>query len=511
MYLKLLTGGSLLFLLVTINGFGQIAGADSAAVMHPFKAFAPGLTNLPPDDVTVRTRGARTSDPAADSALIRRLADTILTDGSAWVNLRTLTKQVGARLSGSPGFYKAEKWGQAALNDALADKVWLQECMVPHWIRGGKDSANVADIFNDMETTSGLDVIALGNSVGTGPKGVMAPVVLINNFDELEQHKNDLKGKIGFYNYHFNPLFVETFMAYGDAVRYRGGGASRAAKYGAVAVLVRSMSESVDNVPHTGALMYNDSFPKIPAAAVGLRDADGLATRLQKKGPGAGKASILVYLRTGGQMLPDTIAHNVIGELRGTEFPDQYITLGGHLDSWDPAEGAQDDGAGCVQSIEVLRALKAIGYRPRHTIRVVLFANEENGGRGGRKYAEAAKANGEKHLLALESDAGGFTPRAFQLSLSDDSLAAIRPWLDLLRPYGVYLFEKGGGGSDTNPMKAAVGAVVGELRPDSQRYFDYHHARTDVLENVNKRELEMGAVNMAALIYLVDKYDWAGQ
>ena len=170
-----------------------------------------------------------------------------------------------------------------------------------------------------------------------------------------------------------------------------------------------------------------------------------------------------------------------------------------------------DDGAGCVQSIEVLRALKAIGYRPRHTIRVVLFANEENGGRGGRKYAAAAKENGEKHLLALESDAGGFTPRAFTLSLSDDSLAAIRPWLDLLRPYGVYMFEKGGGGSDTNPMKAAVSAVVGELRPDSQRYFDYHHARTDVLENVNKRELELGAVNMAALIYLVDKYGWNPQ
>jgi carboxypeptidase Q len=488
MYLKLLSGGLLFILLVTINGFGQGPAVGTAA-----RAGA-GRSSV--------------SDPAADSALIRRLADTILTDGSAWVNLRTLTKKVGARLSGSPGFYKAEKWGQAALNDALADKVWLQECMVPHWIRGGKDEASWLAQTPAGKESGGLDIIALGNSVGTGPKGVLAPVVLINNFDELEKYKGYLKGKIVFYNYHFNPLFIETFMAYSDAVRYRGAGASRAAKYGAVGVLVRSMSESVDNVPHTGALMYNDSFPKIPAAAVGLQDADALAAKLERA---SGDGSIQVYLRTGGQMLPDTIAHNVIGELRGTEFPDQYITLGGHLDSWDPAEGAQDDGAGCVQSIEVLRALKAIGYKPRHTIRVVLFANEENGGRGGRKYAEAAKANGEKHLLALETDAGGFTPRAFQLSLSDDSLAAIRPWLDLLRPYGVYMFEKGGGGSDTNPMKAAVGAVVGELRPDSQRYFDYHHARTDVLENVNKRELELGAVNMAALIYLVDKYGWAGQ
>ena len=482
MYLKLFGGVLLFILLVSIKGFGQTAG----------------LTNLPPD-----------GGPVLDSIFIRRLADTILTDGSAWANLRTLTKKVGARLSGSPGYYKAEKWGQAALGDALADKIWLQECMVPHWIRGGKDSASFwgglvggrgSSMVYDVQ---GLDVIALGNSLGTGPKGITAPVVLINSFDELERRKDEVKGKIVFYNYHFNPLFIETFQAYGDAVRYRGAGASRAAKYGAVGVLVRSMSESVDNVPHTGALGYNDSFPKIPAAAVGLRDADRLASLI-----GATRTPLQVYLRTGGKMLPDTIAHNVIGELRGSEFPDQYITVGGHLDSWDPAEGAMDDGAGCVQSIEVLRALKAIGYKPRHTIRVVLFANEENGDRGAEKYAAAAKANGEKHLLGLESDAGGFTPRSFQLSLSPDSMAAIQPWLDLLRPYGVYMFTKGGGGSDTNPMAAAIGAVVGELRPDSQRYFDYHHARTDVLENVNKRELELGAVNMAALIYLVDKYDW---
>ena len=429
---------------------------------------------------------------ADDSLLIRRLADTILTDGKTYGNLHLLTKTVGPRLSGSAGYYKAEKWGQQVLQEASADKVWLQECMVPHWVRGGKDEASW--VGGDM------DVLALGNSQGTGVKGIKAPVVLINNFDELEQRKDELKGKIVFYNYPFNPLFVETFQAYGDAVRYRGTGASRAAKYGAVAVIVRSMSSSIDNVPHTGALMYNDSFPKIPAAAVGLRDADKLAAQLEQHKP------VDVYLRTNAHMLPDTLAHNVIGELKGTEFPDQYITVGGHLDSWDPAEGAMDDGAGCVQSIEVLRALKAIGYHPRHTIRVVLFANEENGGRGGRKYADAAKAAGEQHLLGLESDNGGFTPRAFTLSLSEDKLAAIQPWVKLLKPYGVYELEQGGGGSDVNPMGRQLGAVVGELRPDSQRYFEYHHARTDVLENVNKRELELGAVNMAALIYLVDKY-----
>ncbi|HEY4111018.1 M20/M25/M40 family metallo-hydrolase [Puia sp.] len=454
----------------------------------------------------VVTAGAAWGQTGEDSVLIRRLADTILTDGKAYGNLRVLTKTVGARLSGSAGYYKAEKWGQAALQDAVADKVWLQECMVPHWVRGGKDEANFwtdskAGMAGNARQMGALDILALGNSVGTGPRGIKAPLILVHNFDELEQHKDDLKGKIVFYDYKFNPFFVETFQAYSDAVRYRGAGASRAAKYGALAVLVRSMSSSIDNNPHTGAMNYSDTTHKIPAVAVGLRDADRLAAVLED-----GRSVVSVSLHTNAHMLPDTLAHNVIGELRGSEFPDQYITVGGHLDSWDPAEGAMDDGAGCVQSIEVLRALKAIGYKPRHTIRIVLFANEENGGRGGRAYAAAAKAAGEKHLLGLESDNGGFTPRGFTLSLSPEKLEAVQPWVSLLKPYGVYELAKGGGGSDVGPMQSQLGAVVGELRPDSQRYFDYHHARNDVLENVNKRELEMGTVNMAALIYLVDKY-----
>ena len=438
-----------------------------------------------------------------DSVLIRHLADTILTDGKTYNDLKFLTKGVGARLSGSAGYYKAEQWGQKALEDAKAEKVWLQECMVPHWVRGGKDSAafNWGGSYSNKNIHGQLDILALGNSVGTGRTGITAPVVLIHDFAELNRRKDSLKGKIVFYNYKFNPLFIETFRAYGDAVRYRVMGASQAAKYGAVAMITRSMSSSIDNNPHTGALIYNDSFPKIPAVALGLQDADRLAATLNDLG-----IPIEVFLRTNAQMLPDTLAHNVIGELKGIEFPDQYITVGGHLDSWDPAEGAMDDGAGCVQSIEVLRALKAIGYRPRHTIRVVLFANEENGGRGGKKYAEAAKANKETHLFGLESDAGGFTPRGFSLSLTEAQLVKIRPWLKLLQPYGVYEFNKGGGGSDVSPMEPVLGSIVGELRPDSQRYFDIHHSRADVLENVNKREMELGAVNMAALVYLVDKY-----
>jgi carboxypeptidase Q len=432
-----------------------------------------------------------------DSMMIRHIADEILVNGKAYDNLHDLTKNIGGRLTGSPQMYKAEAWGQKAMNVSGADKVWLQECKVPHWIRGGKDEAS----FNVKmkKNPAKLDVIALGNSIGTGPKGVSAEVIEVRSFDELEAKKEEIKGKIVFYNYKFNPTFIRTFLSYADAVQYRGYGPSRAAKYGAVAVIVRSMTHSTDNIPHTGATRYNDSLPKIPAIAVGLKDADLLDSILQKQ-------KISVFIKTNGQFLPDTIGHNVIGELTGTEFPGEIITVGGHLDSWDPAEGAHDDGAGVVQTMEVLRTLKALGYHPRHTIRFVLFANEENGTRGADKYAEEAKAKNEKHIFALETDAGGFTPRGFGFTGSPEQMARLRSWIPLLIPYGVYEIEDGGGGADIDPLNKALNTPMSELAPDTQRYFDYHHARTDVFENVNKRELELGAINMAALIYLVDKY-----
>ncbi|MBC7828029.1 MAG: M20/M25/M40 family metallo-hydrolase [Chitinophagaceae bacterium] len=431
-----------------------------------------------------------------DSIMIRKIADDILTNGKAYENLRVLCKTVGGRVAGSPQMYKAESWGQKALQNAGADKVILQECNVPRWNRGGKDEAHT---INDSKKRS-LDILALGNSVGTGSKGITAPVIMINSFDELDRRQDEIKGKIVFYNYRFNPLFVKTFNSYADAVKYRGQGPSRAAKYGAVAALVRSMTHATDNNPHTGATLYNDSFPKIPAAAVGLKDADILVDIIAKDKNAA------LFLKTNANILKDTIGHNVIGELMGSEFPDQIITVGGHLDSWDPAEGAHDDGAGCVHAIEILRVFKAIGYKPKRTIRIVLFANEENGLRGGTKYAEEAKAKNENHLFALESDAGGFTPRGFGFTLAIERLQAIRQWLPLFIPYGVYEFNAGGGGADIGPLNKAFGTPLAGLQPDSQRYFDLHHARNDVFEAVNKRELELGAINMAALIYMVDKY-----
>ena len=434
-----------------------------------------------------------------DSMMIKKISDEVLMNGKAYDDLHYLTKQIGGRLSGSAQMVKAEKWGVGAMHESGADKAWLQECMVPHWVRGGKDKAEVLYNARNLKT---LDVLALGNSEGTKNKDLTAKVILVNSFDELERKKDSVKGNIVFYNYKFNQAYVNPFLAYRDAGAYRGSGPSRAAKYGALAVIVRSLSGSTDNNPHTGATRYDTALSKnkIPAMAIGLRDADWLSGQIQ------GNKIISMTVKSNAHFLPDTIGHNVIGELTGSEFPDEIITIGGHLDSWDPGEGAHDDGAGCVQTIEVLRVLKTLGYKPKRTIRFVLFMNEENGLRGGNKYAQEAKEKNEKHIFALESDAGGFTPRSISFGGSAEQLKKLQGWVPLLYPYGVYEIVNGGGGADIGPLNRTLKTPVAELAPDTQRYFDYHHARNDVFENVNRRELELGAVNMAALIYLVDKY-----
>jgi carboxypeptidase Q len=436
-----------------------------------------------------------------DSIFISRMATDILQQGKAYEHLRVLCKTVGPRLAGSPQMYKAEQWGVKTLEACGADQVRVQQCMVPRWVRGGKDEAWFS--YKDKsgkQVRQVMDVLALGNSIGTGKGGVKAEVLLVKDFEDLEKRKNEIKGKIIFYNYAFNPTYIQTNRAYAEAGVYRRSGPSRAAQYGAIAVVIRSLTQSVDNLPHTGTTSYDSNIAKIPCAAMGLKNADQLSKLLTSG------SKVELYLKTMAHFLPDTIGHNVIAELKGSEFPGEYITVGGHLDSWDAAEGAHDDGAGCVQSIEVLRVLKAIGYRPKRTIRVVLFANEENGLRGGTKYAEEAKTKNEKHLFALESDAGGFTPRAFSFTISPEQLEQCRRWVSLLLPYGVYEFRQGGGGADIGPLNKELNVPLAGLSPDSQRYFDVHHARNDVFENVHKRELELGAINMAALIYLVDKY-----
>ncbi len=444
---------------------------------------------------------AHSQDYLTDSLFLSKIANNILASKSADSNLYHLTKKIGGRLAGSPKTAMAENWGANVLKQAGADDIILQECMVPHWVRGGKEKASV--FYKDENGKNGnmiLNVLALGNSIGTGANGIKALLIRVNSFDELEERKEEVKNKIVFYNCPFDDTLINTFYAYGKNVVYRAIGPSRAAKYGALAVLVRSMTNATDNNPHTGSLFYIDTLPKIPAAAVGLRDVEKLDALFDKK------INITAELFTYAQMLPDTIAHNIIGELKGTEFPDEIITVGGHLDSWDVAEGAHDDGAGIIQTIEVLRAFNALGFHPKHTIHFVLFANEENGTRGAKKYADEAKEKNEKHIFALESDAGGFTPRGFSFDVPQQAWEKMNSWKSLLAPYYGDRFTTGGGGADIEPLKDAFQTPLAELIPDSQRYFDIHHAVTDIFENVNMRELKLGAINMAALLYLIDKY-----
>jgi carboxypeptidase Q len=435
-----------------------------------------------------------------DSIMIRRIADEILVNGKGMSDLYTLCKSIGTRLSGSVGMYKAEAWGLKTLREAGAEKVYLQQCMVPHWVRGKKEFAGFRTKKRSADPQ--YAVLAIGNSVGTGDQGVRAQVIEVKNFEELDKRKDEVKGKIVFYNYPFNKTLLRG--AYGDAVKYRSNGASAAARYGAVAVIVRSVTGAFDDNPHTGALRYNDTILKIPAVAISTKGAEALSGQLKttyKNEP--------FFIRTNSVMLPDTIGHNVIGEIKGTEFPDEIITIGGHLDSWDQGEGASDDGTGIVQSIEVLRVLKTIGYKPKRTIRIVLFANEENGLRGGNKYAEEAKLKNEKHVMAMESDGGAEYPRGFTCGMTKAQYEKVQGWIKYFEPFDAARFnfsEGAGGGADIGPLQTQFKTAQFGLSTTGQRYFDVHHAASDVYEKVHAQELNLGSVVMASMVYLVDKY-----
>jgi hypothetical protein len=308
-----------------------------------------------------------------------------------------------------------------------------------------------------------------------------------------------VKGKIVFWNRAMDPTRINTFAAYGGAVDQRANGASEAAKFGAVAVIVRSMGSNLEDYPHTGSLRYQPNVGQIPAIAIATRHAEQLS-KLLKDDP-----QLQFYIETHCQNLPDAPSFNVIGEIRGSEVPNEFIVAGGHLDAWDLGEGAHDDGAGCVHSIEAVRLLKAIGYKPKRTLRAVMFMNEENGLRGGIEYAKQAQLKKEKHLAAMESDRGGFTPRGFTVPTDAVAKERVRSWKPLLEPYGLSDFSQEGGGADIGPLANQGVHLLGFL-PDSQRYFDYHHTPEDTFDKVNKRELELGSASMAALLYLIDLY-----
>jgi len=433
-----------------------------------------------------------------NSSFIDKIYDEALSNGKSYQWLDYLSNQIGGRLSGSINYERSVKWGKEELDLLEIDSVWLQPVMVPKWVRGAPEYAHI-------ETRPGnnisVPIAALGGSISTPSIGISANVVEVKSFKELRNiGKDSVSGKIVFFNRPMDVTLINTFQAYSESVNQRTQGAVEAAKLGAIGVIVRSMTTTLDNYPHTGSMYYEglSLSQRIPAASISTNGAELLSSMLSLN------PKIKFFFRQNSKNFPDVLTHSVIGEIRGSEKPNEIIVIGGHLDSWDLGDGSHDDGAGIVQSMEVLRIFKSLNYIPKRTIRVVLFANEENGLRGGNKYAEVARLKNEKHFFAIESDAGGFTPRSISFDTSDKEFKNLTKFEDYFKDYGVS-FLLGGSGADINPLKDGHIILAG-LRPDPQRYFDYHHAASDTFDKINKRELELGAAAMASLIYLMDNY-----
>jgi hypothetical protein len=430
----------------------------------------------------------------SDSILIRKIYDEALENGESHQNLRSLCKDIGARITGSAEAAMAVKWGEKLLSSYGFDKVYLQEIKVPHWERGTKEAAWIEDEKGNIHK---LKVMALGSSVGTD--GLLSgEVVLFKDIEELKKApKEKVNGKIVFLNDAFNQKYIRTFKAYGACYPQRGDGAAEAGKLGAKAVVIRSLASSNDDHPHTGTMHYDSVGVKIPAAAMSTNDANVLAEWLAK-----GKVNLSLEMDC--KTLPDVTSYNVIAEINGKD--DKVITWGGHLDSWDVGEGAHDDGAGIVHSIEALRLLKKVGYKPQHKLRCVLFMNEENGNMGGKTYAKWCKENKEVHIAALESDRGGFLPTGFDIRGTEKQVEFVQQFRDLLYDFHLFKFDKGYGGVDIGPLMNEYPDMLQlGMTINSQEYFDYHHSEADVFESVNKRELELGSAAMASMIYLLDK------
>jgi carboxypeptidase Q len=431
-----------------------------------------------------------------DSLTIRQFYTEALSNPVAYRNLDTLCTRFPGRLCGSPKVLEAITWIKHLLGRMDLDTVILQPVMVKHWERGEKEIARVQSLKTGNRL---LNVSALGSSIGTGRQGIKAGVVEVKNFDDLKNlDRRNIEGKIVFFNRAADPSYIYTFGAYGGAVDQRARGAMQAARYGAIAVLVRSATLAHSDDAHTGIQHYADSIIAIPALSISTNDADKLSDWL-KKDP-----ELKLFLRTTCEELTEVINYNVIAEIKGTELPEEIIAFGGHIDSWDIGQGAHDDGAGVVQSIEVLRLFKVLKVRPRHTIRVVVFIDEEYAQRGADAYAKYAKING-RHIAAIESDRGAFTPQGFSIDAADESIKKIQNWKPLLLPYGLWSFEKGGSGVDIRDLKP-LGVPLIALVTDSQRYFDYQHAASDTFDKVHPREMQLGSAAIAALVFLIDKY-----
>jgi len=403
--------------------------------------------------------------------------------------------KIGPRLSGSINSMKAIHWAEKEMQSLGFDSVWLQPVMVPHWERGKIERGEILSSKN-MKPKN-LAISAFGGSVSTPPNGLTARVIEVHSWDDLKAKKDAVKGKIVFFNLPFDNSSPVSFQAYGKNVGYRFRGASEAAKYGAVGMMLRSITSRHDNVPHVGVMQYIDSLPKIPAVAIGQLDADWLSKHLKSNN------NLKMKLVLSCKTFPDAPSFNVIGELKGSKYPNEVIVVGGHFDSWDKGQGAHDDGAGCIQSLEVLDLFKRLSFKPLRTIRCVFFINEENGSRGGTAYGNFADSSSEITLTAIESDRGAFTPVGFSVDKDSTALQKISQWSPILSHAGISWVKQGGSGSDVASIKKAK-CLIGFV-PDSHRYFDYHHSDNDVFSEINPREFELGTAAMATLIYLIDQ------
>ena len=434
----------------------------------------PAPTPLPPPTVKIdRYRAAA-----------GRIIGAALTSDRAYSRLAHLTDHIGHRLSGSQGLERAIEWAVAEMKRDGLDSVRKDKVMVPHWVRGNESLEMVTPIPQK------LSILGLGNSIGTPAEGITAETVTVRNFAELERMGEGVRGKIVVYNV--------PFTTYGATVPYRGQGASRAARYGAVAALVRSITPVSLQTPHTGAMQYDPAQPKIPVAAITIEAAE-LFQRLHDRGDRS-----TVRLKMEAKFLPDAESANVIAELKGTERPDEIVLISGHYDSWDVGQGAHDDGGSCIVVWEAARLLKELGLRPRRTIRVVLYTNEENGLRGGNAYRDAYRADLSKHVLAIESDSGTYRPEGFGLAATAplQLRSNLQEIAKLLSGIGADGIAASGGGADIGPIMRE-GVPGASLDVEGSRYFDIHHTEADTLDKINPQDLKLCVATMAVMAYVV--------
>lgn len=417
-------------------------------------------------------------------ATAERIIAAALADSGAHARLGELVDRFGHRFSGSPSLERAIDWILAEMRrDGLAN-VRGEPVLVPRWVRGAESATLVSPRRQELR------MLGLGGSIATPREGITAPVLVVRSFDELTARAAEARGKI--------VLFDVPFTTYGATVQYRSDGATAAARVGAVAALIRSVASYSLRTPHTGAMRYDTTrtVRRIPAAALSVEDAM-LLHRMQQRGE-----RVVVTLRMAARTLPDAMSRNVVAELVGREQPEEIVVLGGHIDSWDVGQGAVDDGGGSVAAWEAVRLLQRLGLRPRRTLRVVLWTNEENGLRGARAYRDTHAAELEQHMLAIESDGGVFAPRGFSVAGSDAAIAMIADIASLLGPIGATAVRRGGAGADVGPL-VDRGVPGAGLVVDGTRYFWFHHSESDTFDKVDAREMAECVAAMAVLAYVV--------